>query len=101
MLIKVSILMALFAVITTTGLGQRTSGRAKPAKLLPIIDMHIHADTMEDFGGGNLSICLGEGKLVLPAVDPQSNFKMQDLVECDKTIRSSSSDTALKSETYS
>jgi predicted TIM-barrel fold metal-dependent hydrolase len=69
------------------------------AKKLPIIDMHIHADTMEDFGGGNLSICLGDGKLVFPAIDPKSEFKLKDMVRCERTVKSSSSDTALKAET--
>ena len=92
----VSFLMALTVLATTSALAQNRSVRAKPAKLLPIIDMHIHADTMEDFGGGNLSICLGDGKLALPAIDPKSAFKLENLVECEKTMRSSASDAALK-----
>ncbi|MDI1242022.1 MAG: amidohydrolase family protein [bacterium] len=99
MVTKVFILIPLFAVATTMGIGQRASGRAKPAKLLPVIDMHIHADTLEDFGGGNVSACLGDGKLTLPAFDPKSNFKMQDLVDCERTIKSASSDAVLKLET--
>jgi hypothetical protein len=33
--------------------------------------MHIYADSTDDFGGGNVSACLGEGKLTLPTIDPK------------------------------
>ena len=87
----------MFAVLFTTGgIGQKPGRSIRASKLLPIIDMHIHADTMEDFGGGELSICLGEGKMVLGAIDPRSPFELKELVDCEKKIKSSSSDAALK-----
>lgn len=86
-----------FLLIIQVG-GQSIGGNPGRA-LLPIIDMHVHADTMEDFGGGNLSICLGDGKLTLGAIDPKLPFKIQDLIDCEKTVKSSSSDAVLKSET--
>ena len=95
----VFLLTALSLLLQIDGNAQSKRGNSRPAKSLPIIDMHIHAHTMEDFGGGNLSICLGEGKLTLPAIDPKLPLNIQDMVECEKTIRSSSSDVALKSET--
>ena len=95
----VFLLTALSLLLQIDGNAQSKRGNFRRAKPLPIIDMHIHADTMEDFGGGNLSVCLGEGKLTLPAIDPKLPFNIQDMVECEKTLRSSSSDAALKSET--
>ena len=92
-------MIAPVALWTAICVGEAGAARATSVKPLPIIDMHIHADTMEDFGGGNLSICLGDGKLTLPAIDPKAPFKMSDLADCEKTIRSSSSNAALKAET--
>lgn len=66
---------------------------------MPIIDMHIHADTLEDFGAGKLSICLGDGRPVLPAIDPRAKFDLKDLIHCEKTATSASSDAELKAET--
>ena len=44
---------------------QTARNTVRKSKKPPIIDMRIHADTMEDFGGGILSICLGDGKMTL------------------------------------
>jgi uncharacterized protein len=94
----VFLLTALTFLLIIQVAGQSMGGNPGRA-LLPIIDMHVHADTMEDFGGGNLSICLGDGKLALGAIDPKLPFKIQDLIDCEKTVKSSSSDAVLKSET--
>jgi predicted TIM-barrel fold metal-dependent hydrolase len=93
------LLLTLLLIFPTTFYTQRKRGVLPVAKKLPIIDMHIHADTMEDFGGGNLSICLGEGKVVLPAIDPRSKFELKDMMQCEKTIKSAASDAALKAGT--
>lgn len=79
--------------------GQKNRRAALTKNNLPVIDMHIHADTLEDFGGGDLSICLGEGKMILPPIDPIRPFTLPDLAKCEKTLRSSSSNDALKKET--
>ena len=90
----------LFAILlATVAIGQRHGGTAQGSKRLPIIDMHIHADTMEDFGGGELSICLGEGSPIYAPIDPRTKFELKDLIRCQQTVKSSSSDTALKNET--
>ena len=77
----------LLLAFNTGAIGQRNPGVQKPKKLLPIIDMHIHADTMDDFGGGELSICSGDGRLVLPAIDPKFPFDLKSLADCDKMIK--------------
>lgn len=94
------LLITFLVVLPLTGICQRPSSRAlRPAKKLPVIDMHIHADTMEDFGGGMLSICLGEGNPIYSPIDPRSKFELKDLIQCEKRVKSSSSDAALKAET--
>ena len=96
---RIGLLLVFAVLFTTDGIGQKPGRSIRESKRLPIIDMHIHADTMEDFGGGELSICLGEGKMVLGAIDPRSPFELKELVDCEKKLTSSSSDAALKSET--
>lgn len=96
---RVIFVFLVLSVISSPVIGQNSVNRAKARKPQPIIDMHIHADTMEDFGGGNLSICSGEGMVVLPAIDPRSKFELKDLANCTTTIKSSASDAALKAET--
>ena len=96
---RIGLFLVLAVLFATSGVGQNQGRPARALKRLPIIDMHIHADTMEDFGGGELSICLGDGRLVLPAIDPKFPFDLKSLADCDKMIKSSSSDAALRSET--
>lgn len=96
---RVLLILLLPMLLYAGAAGQKTSGRAKTKRPQPIIDMHIHADTLDDFGGGKLSICLGDGKPVLPAIDPRSKFDLKDLIHCERTVTSSSSDAALKAET--
>ena len=65
----------------------------------PIIDMHIHAEPLSEFGGGELSVCPGDQKLVLPTIDPKAPFKIQDLHKCAKPIKASATDEKLLAET--
>ena len=74
-------------------------GAQRESTMAPIIDMHIHAELLSEFGGGGLAICTGDQKLVLPAIDPKKPFKPQDMVHCSKTIKSSATDAKLLSET--
>lgn len=66
---------------------------------LPIIDMHIHAEPLSEFGGGELSICTGDQKIVVPAIDPKKPFKIQDMMTCARPIKASATDDKLLSET--
>ena len=98
-MIRLVLLLTALSVFLDIHVVAQSMGGSPGRAPLPIIDMHVHADTMEDFGGGNLSICLGERKLTLGAIDPKLPFKIQDLIDCEKTVKSSSSDAVLKSET--
>jgi predicted TIM-barrel fold metal-dependent hydrolase len=65
----------------------------------PIIDMHIHAEPLSEFGGGELSVCTGDQRIVMSAIDPKKPFKIQDLMTCANPIKASASDEKLLEET--
>lgn len=71
----------------------------KSVSRLPIIDMHIHAEPLSEFGGGELAICTGDQKLVLPAIDPKLPFRPQDIMTCAKPLKASATDENLMKET--
>lgn len=84
----IAILLAASAVT-----GQRAASKA------PIIDMHIHAEPLSEFGGGELAICTGDQELVFPAIDPKKPFNLQDLAKCPKPLKASATDEKLMTET--
>ena len=71
----------------------------RPAKRLPVIDMHIHAEPLSEFGGGKLSVCSGDQKIILPAIDPKLPFKLQDVIPCSSPIKASATDEKVMTET--
>ncbi len=73
--------------------GQRVGGKA------PIIDMHIHAESLSEFGGSELEICTGDQRLVFPAIDPKMPFKPQNMATCVKRIKASATDEMLLTDT--
>ncbi|MBC2838625.1 amidohydrolase family protein [Robiginitalea sp. SC105] len=64
----------------------------------PIIDMHLHADFLEDYGGGG-PICVNRGKVILPGWDPEKALTMDSVIRCDIQVPSSESNEALTTET--
>lgn len=64
----------------------------------PIIDVHLHASYLEDFGGGG-PICTNKGRIVFNGIDTKQSINLQRLVDCDSLIESSESDEKLTSET--
>ncbi|CAN5673311.1 amidohydrolase family protein [soil metagenome] len=91
-------LLILAAVTADHALSQQAKTR-KAAAPLPVIDMHIHASSVSEFGGGGMSACIGDQRLILPAVDPRSPPETKNLMECASEIKGSASDEALLSET--
>lgn len=65
----------------------------------PVIDMHIHAEPLSEFGGGEISICTGDRGMILPAIDPKLPFTFDEVVVCGSRVRSSATDEKLMSET--
>jgi uncharacterized protein len=69
------------------------------AKRAPVIDMHIHASPVSEFGGGGLPVCTGDQKVMLPAIDPKIPFDPKDLITCDRPLLGPKTDQALLTET--
>jgi predicted TIM-barrel fold metal-dependent hydrolase len=65
--------------------------------LLPIIDMHLHASSLDDFGGG-VPNCTNDQKIVFPGWDPKEPIASQKLKSCPSPIPAAASDEALKEE---
>ena len=65
---------------------------------LPIIDMHLHAETLDEFGGGG-PICINEGGVLLRGWDPRVPLTLDKLVGCTVTVPSSATDDAVMRET--
>lgn len=65
----------------------------------PIIDMHLHASTLEDFGGG-MPVCTNENdqKIVFVGWDPKEPIDIWKLTRCEKRMPAAQSDEALMQE---
>ena len=92
--LKLTALVVLGFVAGSHAVAQRRA--VAPA---PIIDMHIHAEPLSEFGGGELSVCTGDQNLVMHALDPKMPFRIQDLHTCPKPIKASATDEKLLTET--
>ena len=77
--------------------GELTAQRR--ATRLPIIDMHIHAEPLSEFGDGKIAVCTGDQPLVIPAIDPKQPLDVQGLITCPNPIKSSTTDDKLLAET--
>jgi len=64
----------------------------------PIIDMHLHAATLGEFGGGGPA-CINEGEIVLRGWDPTYPLTPDRVVRCTAMTQSSRSDDAVMRET--
>ena len=74
---------------------------AAQVKRLPIIDMHVHAEELSEFGGGGVAVCTDDQEPVLPGVDPKNGIDFAKAVTCRSPILSSSTDEELMRETFS
>jgi predicted TIM-barrel fold metal-dependent hydrolase len=97
MLIRTKLFAALVVAVTFIS---AISGQKKRAARLPIIDMHIHAELLSEFGDGKLSVCSGDQDLILPAIDPKLPFKLQDVIPCAVPIKPSATDEKVMTETF-
>ncbi|MGZ8413291.1 MAG: amidohydrolase family protein [Gemmatirosa sp.] len=64
----------------------------------PIIDMHLHAHALADYGGG-MPVCTNVGPLEFPGVDPREPITFaRELATCAKPVPPAASDSALLAE---
>jgi uncharacterized protein len=65
---------------------------------LPIIDMHLHAHSLEDYGGG-MPVCTNEQGVVFPGMDPRTPITLERTLKAGSgPITPPSSDQAVTEE---
>jgi uncharacterized protein len=82
---------ALAAFLVTQACGLAAAPRA------PIIDMHLHAHTLDDYGGG-AAVCVNTEQMDFPGVDPRQPITIDAVVKCVHPIRNAVSDEAVMRE---
>jgi len=63
----------------------------------PIIDMHLHAHPLSDYGGG-VPVCTNDQKIVFPGVDPATPITFDRVMTCAKPLMPAASDDAVRAE---
>lgn len=66
---------------------------------MPIIDMHMHAWSLSEFGGESVEACLGASGVEMHGIDPAKPFDFTAQAKCFKPVRSPATDAAVLSET--
>jgi uncharacterized protein len=56
-------------------------GWASAADRPPIIDMHLHAHTLQDYGGGG-RVCTNDEPIEFPGVDPRQPITIEAVMRC-------------------
>lgn len=64
---------------------------------LPVIDMHLHAHSLADYGGGG-SVCTNDQPIEFPGLDPRQPITIEQAMRCPSPIRSAASDEAVMTE---
>ena len=70
-----------------------------PRERPPIIDMHLHAYSLTQFGGGQVTICPGDQGKSFLAHDPRQEPTLSKLESCPQPLTTPASDEALLHET--
>jgi predicted TIM-barrel fold metal-dependent hydrolase len=63
----------------------------------PIIDMHLHAHTLDDYGGG-AAVCTNDAPLEFPGVDPREPITIAAVMKCAHPLTNAASDDAVMRE---
>jgi uncharacterized protein len=64
---------------------------------LPIIDMHLHAHALADYGGG-VAVCTNQQEITYPGVDPRKPITFDKVANCASPMAPAASDEALMRE---
>jgi predicted TIM-barrel fold metal-dependent hydrolase len=62
----------------------------------PIIDMHLHAHPVDDYGGGR--VCTNDQRMVFPGVDPRQAITLDRVLSCPSPLAAAATDDALMRE---
>jgi hypothetical protein len=66
-------------------------------KRLPIIDMHLHAHTLEEYAGGG-PVCTNDQKIMFPGVDPLQPITLDRTISCPAPLPAAATDEAVMKE---
>ncbi len=69
------------------------------ASPLPVIDMHMHAWSLQEFGGESVPACIGAKGMEMHGIDPGKPFDFTAQASCKVMIPSPSTDEAVMAET--
>jgi uncharacterized protein len=64
---------------------------------LPIIDMHLHAHSLVDYGGG-MPVCTNDQTIVFPGADPRQPMTIDRLMTCKSPVPAAATDEAVMTE---
>src|SRR3954468_6718919 len=73
------------------------SGAIAAAGPPPIIDMHLHAHTLADYGGG-AKVCFNDAPMEFPGVDPLQPITIEKVWGCAHPVAQAADDEALMRE---
>jgi predicted TIM-barrel fold metal-dependent hydrolase len=93
-LVRVAIGPAALSLLLGGGV---TKPSAAAGQRQPIIDMHLHASTLSDFGGGAPN-CADPRSTEYPGVDPREPVTLDRVMTCSKWLPGAASDEALMKE---
>src|SRR6187455_2127234 len=65
----------------------------------PIIDMHLHAHTLADYGGGG-RVCTNDEPIEFPGVDPRNPITIEAAMRCEHPREAARSDEAVMRESF-
>ena len=65
----------------------------------PIIDMHMHAWSLEEFGGQSVPGCIGAKGVEMLGIDPAKPFDISAQAECKLVVQSPATDEQVLAET--
>ena len=63
----------------------------------PIIDMHLHAHSLEEYGGGG-PVCTNDQKIIFPGWDPRQPISLEAVMTCPRPMKSAATDEAVMKE---
>lgn len=76
--------------------GIPATGQSPP----PIIDMHLHAHTLADYGGG-VPVCTSDQEISFPGIDPTEPVTIGKLLQCARPLSPPGSDQEVMDQSIS